>query len=335
MKEQKDNTSMGGGGKGMKRRFGMSRPLQAHLSLFCACAFWGLMAPLGKDAMTHGVDGFSMVTFRVVGACLLFWIASLVASKEQVPASDKLKFMGAAVFGLLCNQCCYTIGLSITAPTNASIMTTTMPIITMILAAIVLREPISSKKVLGIALGVTGALILILSSTSTGGSKAEGNILGDLLVVGAQCSFAIYLTFFKHIVQRYHVVTVMKWTFTYACLVILPFSFRHLSAIPFAEISTRTWLETGFVVFFGTFLAYILMIRAQKVLRPTVVSIYNYVQPTVACLVSAITGLGVFGWSQAIAIVLVFTGVYLVSISKSRQDLKREMKRSKKGVKGE
>ena len=68
------------------------------------------------------------------------------------------------------------------------------------------------------------------------------------------------------------------------------------------------------------------------------VSIYNYVQPTVACLVSAITGLGVFGWSQAIAIVLVFTGVYLVSISKSRQDLKREKKMrkgSKKGVKEE
>ena len=284
----------------------------AHLCIGCAGIIWGLMSPIGKDAMLHGIGGIDMVSFRVMGACLCFWLASFMfkvtgQNQEKVPTRDL---------------------------TNASIMTTTMPIITMILAAIVLREPISSKKVLGIALGVTGALILILSSTSTGGSKAEGNILGDLLVVGAQCSFAIYLTFFKHIVQRYHVVTVMKWTFTYACLVILPFSFRHLSAIPFAEISTRTWLETGFVVFFGTFLAYILMIRAQKVLRPTVVSIYNYVQPTVACLVSAITGLGVFGWSQAVAIVLVFTGVYLVSISKSRQDLKREMKRSKKGVKG-
>lgn len=307
----------------------------AHLCIGCAGIIWGLMSPIGKDAMLHGIGGIDMVSFRVMGACLCFWLASLMfkvtgQKQEKVPTRDLLKFFLVAMFSVICNQCCYTIGLSITAPTNASIMTTTMPIITMILAAIVLREPISSKKVLGIALGVTGALILILSSTSTGGSKAEGNIIGDLLVVGAQCSFAIYLTFFKHIVQRYHVVTVMKWTFTYACLVILPFSFRHLSAIPFAEISTRTWLETGFVVFFGTFLAYILMIRAQKVLRPTVVSIYNYVQPTVACLVSAITGLGVFGWSQAIAIVLVFTGVYLVSISKSRRELKQEQRQSKR-----
>lgn len=307
----------------------------AHLCIGTAGVMWGLMSPVGKDAMLHGIGGIDMVSFRVMGACLCFWLASLLMKatgqkQEKVPTRDLLKFFLVALFSVICNQCCYTIGLSITAPTNASIMTTTMPIITMILAALVLKEPITSKKVLGIAAGVSGALILILSSTSSKGTAAEGNIVGDLLVVGAQCSFAIYLTFFKHIVQRYHVVTVMKWTFTYACLVILPFSFRHLSAIPFAEIGTKTWLETGFVVFFGTFLAYILMIKAQKTLRPTVVSIYNYVQPTVACLVSAITGLGVFGWSQAVAIVLVFTGVYLVSISKSRRELKIEQRRLQK-----
>ena len=56
-----------------------NRPLIAHLSMFGACAGWGLMAPVGKDAMTHGIDGITMVTFRVVGACLLFWIASRFA----------------------------------------------------------------------------------------------------------------------------------------------------------------------------------------------------------------------------------------------------------------
>ncbi len=307
----------------------------AHLLIGGACVFWGLMAPVGKDAMLHGIGGIDMVSFRVMGACICFWLASLFLTltgqkQEEVPPRDLLKFFFVAVFSIICNQCCFTIGLSMTAPTNASIMTTTMPIITMILAAIVLKEPITSKKVIGIAAGVTGALILILSSSSSSGSAAEGNLLGDLLVVGAQCSFAIYLTFFKHIVQRYNVITVMKWTFTYACIVILPFSFQHLANIPFAEIETKTWLETGFVVFFGTFIAYIMMMQAQKVLRPTVVSIYNYVQPTVACLVSAITGLGVFGWSQAIAIVLVFTGVYLVSISKSRHELKLEKRQQKK-----
>lgn len=78
-----------------------NRPLIAHLSMFGACAGWGLMAPVGKDAMTHGIDGITMVTFRVVGACLLFWIASRFAPKEEVPMKDKLMFIGAALMGLV------------------------------------------------------------------------------------------------------------------------------------------------------------------------------------------------------------------------------------------
>ena len=129
--------------------------------MFGACAGWGLMAPVGKDAMTHGFDGITMVTFRVMGGCLLFWLTSLILGHcqpttaetpviEHVPLKDKLMFIGAGLFGLVTNQCCYTIGLSLTSPVNASIMTTMMPIITMVLAAVFLREPVTSKKVLGI-----------------------------------------------------------------------------------------------------------------------------------------------------------------------------------------
>ena len=124
-----------------------NRPLIAHLSMFGACAGWGLMAPVGKDAMTHGIDGITMVTFRVVGACLLFWIASRFAPKEEVPMKDKLMFIGAALMGLVFNQCCYTIGLSITSPINASIVTTSMPIFAMLLSALILKEPITSLSV--------------------------------------------------------------------------------------------------------------------------------------------------------------------------------------------
>ena len=53
------------------------KPLFVHLCMFFACAFWGLMAPLGKDAMTHGLTGIDMVTFRVAGAAVLFWVASI------------------------------------------------------------------------------------------------------------------------------------------------------------------------------------------------------------------------------------------------------------------
>lgn len=231
--------------------------------------------------------------------------------------------IGAAVFGLVTNQCCYTIGLSITSPVNASIVTTSMPIFAMILAFLILKEPITAKKAGGVIMGCAGAVILIITSAAAANSKV-GDIRGDLFCLGAQFSFALYLALFSPLVRRYSVITVNKWMFTYATIMILPFTFGHVSSIDYASIPTSTWLETGFVVVFGTYISYILMMIGQHTLRPTVVSIYNYVQPIVSVTVSVLTGLGVFKPAQGVAVILVCLGVWLVTKSKSRRDIETE-----------
>lgn len=298
----------------------------AHLCLVCSGTFWGLMAPVGKDAMLHGIDGIDLVSFRVLGGAILFWLASLFAKREHVPTKDILRLAGAGVFALVFNQCSYTIGLNFTSPTNSSIMTTSMPIFAMILSFFILKEPITWKKALGVLLGCSGAVIIILTSASSSNAKV-GNIWGDLLCMSAQLSFALYLALFKPLVQKYSLFTVNKWMFTWAALMIWPFTFSHVSAIPFSNVPTVTWMETGYVVFFGTFLSYICMMVGQKSLRPTVVSVYNYVQPLVSVSVSVITGLAIFKGTQVFASLLVFTGVWLVIVSKSRKDVKAEKRR--------
>lgn len=303
-----------------------NRPLIAHLCIFLACAFWGLMAPLGKDAMTHGVTGIDMVSFRVAGGAILFWLTSFFTAREHVPTKDKLLFIGAGIFGLVTNQCCYTIGLSITSPINSSVATTSMPIFAMVLSAIILREPITSKKAIGVFFGCAGAVALVLTSASADNSKV-GNIWGDLLCMAAQLSFALYLTLFSKLVKKYSVITVNKWMFTWASIIILPFTSSHVAAIDFPSVSIQTWLETGFVVFFGTYLGYILMMIGQSTLRPTVVSVYNYVQPAVSVTVSVLTGIGVLTPTQGVAIIFVCLGVWLVTKSKSRRDIEMEAKK--------
>lgn len=288
--------------------------------MFFACAFWGLMAPLGKDAMTNGVTGIDMVTFRVTGAAILFWITSLFTKHEHVPVKDVLRLGLAGLFGLTFNQCCYTIGLSITSPINASIVTTSMPIFAMLLSALILKEPLTSKKVGGVLLGFSGAIILILSS-ATAASATVGDIRGDMLCLFAQFSFALYLALFNPLIKKYSVVTVNKWMFTFATLYILPFTFSHVASIDFPNVPTSTWLESAFIVFVCTFVCYILTMYAQQTLRPTVVSVYNYVQPMVAVVVSVLTGLGIFKPAHALAVVLVFFGVRFVTKSKSRKDM--------------
>lgn len=300
-----------------------NKALVAHLSMFGACAGWGLMAPVGKDAMTHGFDGLTMVTFRVVGACVLFLIASLWAPKEHVPRKDKLMFIGAALFGLVCNQCCYTMGLSITSPINASIVTTSMPIFAMLLAALILKEPITGKKALGVLMGCSGALMLILTSAAHADGKV-GDIRGDLLCLFAQFSFALYLSLFNPLIRRYNVFTINKYMFSWATLMLLPFTFSHVADVVSRPIPALTWLEVGYVVVVGTFLCYILTMIGQRTLRPTVVSVYNYVQPIVSVAASLLMGIGILKPTHALAVVLVFSGVWLVTKSKSRRDLEKE-----------
>lgn len=294
------------------------RLLIAHLSMAGACAFWGLMAPLGKDAMTHGLDGITMVSFRVMGGALLFWLTSLFVKKEHVPMRDKLRFAGAGLFGLCFNQCCYTIGLSMTSPVNASIVTTSMPIFALVLSAIILKERLTGMKVSGVLIGFIGAVILVLASASAVSDK-EGNLAGDLFCLGAQFSFALYLSLFNPLIKRYSVFTVNKWMFLWATLFILPFSSHHVVEVVSQPVPMKSWLEAFYVVFCGTYLGYILTMIGQRTLRPTVVSVYNYVQPIVSVTVSLFLGLAVLKYSHLLAIVLVFSGVGMVIYSQKKR----------------
>ena len=296
------------------------RPLIAHLCLFCSGAFWGLMAPVGKDAMMHGID---LVSFRVLGGAILFWLTSFFTKKEEVPVKDIFLFGAAGIFALVFNQCSYTIGLNMTSPSNSSIMTTSMPIFAMVLSFLILKEPITWKKLVGVLMGCVGAIIIITTSATSGNAKV-GNIWGDLLCMSAQLSFALYLALFKNLLSKYSLFTINKWMFTWATIVIWPFTIGHVGAIDFASVPMSTWWEAGYVIFFGTYLGYICMMIGQKTLRPTVVSVYNYVQPVVSVSVSVMASLAVFKGMQAFAALLIFSGVWLVVKSKSKRDMEKE-----------
>ena len=284
---------------------------------------WGLMSPIGKDAMQHGMDNINLVFMRAAGGALLFWLTSLLRKHEHMPWRDILAISGAGLLGLVGNQCCFTIGLSITTPSNASIVTTSLPIFAMILSALILKEPITGKKALGVGIGCSGALILIMSSAAAHDSRI-GDIRGDLLCIFAQLSFALYLALYRNVLRRYSPITVSKWMFTWATLLLSPFMLPHAVRTDWSIVTPGAWAGTAFVVFFSTYVAYLLMQTAQKTLRPTVVSIYNYMQPVVAVSVSLAAGMCVFTWKQALAVALVFSGVWLVIKSKSRHDINTE-----------
>jgi len=92
----------------------------------------------------------------------------------------------------------------------------------------------------------------------------------------------------------------------------------------FTLLSADTYWRIGYMVVFATFLGYLLVPIGQKVLRPTTLSMYNYVQPVVGSLLAVIMGIDIFGYEKALSGVLVFAGVYIVTQSKSKAQMDAE-----------
>ena len=291
--------------------------LKGHLAMLGANVCWGLMSPVAKLVFASGVIApIIMVDFRIAGAAILFWLTSLFTPKEHVPAIDKLRLFGAGMIGILLNQGCFIIGVSYTSPGEASLVTTTMPMWVMLLAWLFLKEPITVKKAGGIALGAGGALILVLGGKGaiTGGDNPA---LGDFIVLMAQLSYALYLTLYRNFIKKYSLVTLMKWMFLSASIVGLPATIGFLKSTDWGAISFNEWVGVAYVVVLATYVAYICIMIGQKNLRPTIVGMYNYVQPIVATIVGIALGMDHFSFPKAVAVVLIFTGVYLVTISKA------------------
>jgi len=295
-----------------------------HGALAVAYIIFGLNTPAMKSVLSDGaVSALALAFFRIAGAALLFWIVSVFAHREKVPRRDLFLLFGASMTGIFFNQLTFGIGLSKTSPIDASVITTVSPILTMLLAAFFLKEPITWQKAIGVFIGASGALLLILNKNL---DRGGASFVGNLLCILSSLSFVIYLTAFKKLIMRYSALTLMKWMFLFAVICSLPVCWRDISVIDYKSLPVKTWLEILYVVGFATFISYFLIPIGQKHLRPTIVSMYNYLQPIVSSAVAIAVGMDIFVWKKGLAALLVFAGVYIVTQSKSRAQMEAEQR---------
>lgn len=297
--------------------------LIGHLASFGAYTIFGLNIIFSKDIANSGaVPPLELFTFRAVSAAVLFWVLSCFTERERVPKGDLLRMVGAAVLGLVVPQLTFLYAITMTAPIDLSVVQTITPILTMFVAAIFLKEPITWKKAGGVGLSFGGIVWLILQSTHAE-SGTLTTPLGIILTVTNSLSFAFYLGLCRPIISRYSVVTLMKWMFTFATLVSLPFSIKGIVALNYGAVTGQVWWEIGYLIFFATFVAYFLIPIGQQRIRPTLVSLYGYLQPLIATVVSIAIGMDKITVFKILAALCVFGGVAIVNQSRAAADRKR------------
>ncbi len=292
--------------------------LAGHLAAAGAYIIFGFNIIFCKDiASTHTVSPIVLFTLRAIGASALFWACSLFRPKEKVPPRDLLLILLASMVGLFIPQLTFLGAITMTTSIDSAILGTLAPIFTMIFAAIFLKEPVTFKKASGVAMSFVGIILLILNSANTHNGVDSTRPAGVALMLLNALSFAAYLGIFRPLISRYSVVTFMKWMFLFSLIVSLPLSFKGLMQTDFSAIGTATALEILFVIVFATFVAYFLIPLGQKKIRPTLISLYSYLQPMIACAVSIAIGMDSLNLIKFLSIILVFSGVALVSRSRS------------------
>jgi len=301
--------------------------LKGHGLILTANILFAVNISVSKFLIPSHVSPQSLTLLRILFGCAMFWIVSLFVKHEHVSWKDLGLLFLCALCGITFNQSLFMSGLNLTSPVDASIIATAGPIYVMLLAALILKEPITRQKTLGVLLGVLGAVTLILSSAQADGQA--GGLNGNLRIVFSNLLYSIYVVLSRPLSQRYSAVTIMKWMFLFSAILLLPFMYQQVIDTPAFHRAAWDWTEVGaisYVLLLGTFIPYLIIPMSLKRLRPTTVSMYNYIQPIIASIASTVMGQDTITFSKVISSLLIFVGVYFVTTSKSKAQLDTEKK---------
>lgn len=297
---------------------GKPNALIGHLAAAGAYVIFGLNIIFCKDLSRSGIlSPMALFTLRAIGASLLFWLASAFVPREKVDPGDFPKIILAALIGFVSVQLSFLFALPYAKAIDIALVSNLSPVFTMIFAAMFIGEPMTWKKILGVLVSLAGVIVIILDSTHAGGGVERTTWLGFVLLFVNAISFAAYLGIFRPLISKYHVVTFMKWVFLFSFLSAIPFSAREIVCFDFSGIDPKLLGELAYLVVMATFVSYFLIPLAQKNIRPTLVSMYSYLQPIIAAIIGIATGMDSMSVLKAVAIVLVFSGVWAVNKSRS------------------
>lgn len=292
----------------------MSKREWALVAATLVSIIYGVTFTIAKDVMPTYIDAFGFIFLRVGGSMLLFWLSTLFVKTEKIEKADFPRIIAASFFGIAFNMLTFFKGLSYTSPIMGAVLMVTTPMIVLVLSAILIKERMENRKVLGILLGLAGTVTLILYGKSM--VNAPNAMLGNFLVFVNAVSYGFYLIIVKKLMDKYKAISFVKWIYFFGFLMVLPFGWGEFQSVDWAIVPTSAYLKIGFVVVFSTFLTYLLNLLSMKELKPTTVAVFIYLQPLFASVFAIYLGKDELSWVKIGSALLIFIGVYLVTQKK-------------------
>ena len=288
-----------------------------HLACFLVYTIFGLNIVVCKDLTKECViSPMAIFCLRSIGAGVLFWIISLIMPSEHVEKKDLPKIFAASILGFFLTQLSFLMAISRITPFDCSIISSLLPIFTMFIAAIVLKEPITLQKAGGVTLSFLGIILLIINGVNAQSTIATSQPSGIALMILNVLFFSLYLGAFKPLAAKYSPITFMKWIFLFSIILSLPIAGNELIHVEYHKLQSGFIWGMLYLIIFATFISYFLLPIGQKRIRPTLVSMYSYLQPIIATIISVFIGMDELSWQKLLAALMVFVGVIVVNKSK-------------------
>lgn len=291
-----------------------------HFAALSVYIIFGINPNCSKAIVPDYIHPEVFTAVRMLFGTVAFWVLSFFIRKEKVEKKDMtFLFWGGVILGA--TLWAFNEAFKYTSPCYLSLISATSPLIVMLMAALFLKEPISTRKSAGVLLGLCGALCIVLFSWKT---DANASPLGLTFCFINILFYTAYLLLTRSISKKYNPITLMKWMFLFGTLFCIPMAVPFFSAetcpILFGRAPATAYFNMFTVLVFATVVSYFLLPLSLQVLRPTTVSMYSNLQPIVTSSVAIVLGQDIFTWNKPVALVLILTGVYLVTTSRAKEN---------------
>ena len=294
----------------------MDKRTLGFLAALGATIIYGLNHTIAKNVMPTYITPFGFILLRVLGAAILFWLVSFFIKPEKIQKKDWPRLIACSFLGMVINMLAFFKGLELSTPVNSSVIITISPIIVFIFSAILLKEKIQFLKTIGIISGFIGAVILVLYTSKTG-INAPNIPLGNVLFIVNSFAYGLYLVLVKPLIEKYNIITLLKWLFLLAIFLNLPVTFNEFTSVKWADLPIKNAvLPMLFVVVGTTFCTYLFNAYALRTLSPSTVSSFIYLQPIVGIVYAVSTKSDTLSLVSVTGMILIFIGIYLVTKKK-------------------
>ena len=262
----------------------------------------------------------AFVRFAIATPTLIAATSHSRPSREAMKHALTTEFWGFTFLGLSGVTLLYVFqfySLRFISATEGSVIINLHAVFAMLLSAIFLQEPLTSRKMAGVLLSFLGLIVITIGGTPVASLNLEEPV-GVLLMVGAGFCWAVYSVFGKRMLQRYSNEVATACAFLLGTLFLVPFAVSEGRLNTLFDSSWLAWVSVVFLAITCSVVAYILWNRMIRVTDVTKVLVSLYFIPIPTAIFSYVFLGETITYPLVLGAALIISGVYLTESSSSR-----------------